>query len=108
MAERGMHFSLDDFGSGVSSFGYLKTLPVNYLKIDGQFVRNLVTNPVDLATVRCIAEVAQAVGKKTIAEFVEHEDVELILRGLGIDYVQGYLRHEPMPLRELLDVGLKV
>ncbi|WP_155122445.1 EAL domain-containing protein [Burkholderia ubonensis] len=102
MRERKIRFALDDFGSGVSSFGYLKTLPVDYLKIDGQFIRNLASDPVDQATVRCIHEIANTTGKRTVAEFVETESVERLLREIGIDYVQGYLRHRPAPLDEML------
>ena len=99
-------FSLDDFGSGVSSFGYLKSLDVDYLKIDGQFIKNLNQDPIDLATVRCILEVAKATGKKTIAEWVETEEVETILKKIGIDYIQGYLRHRPEPIDQMLVADL--
>ncbi len=99
----GIKFSLDDFGSGVSSFGYLKTLPVDYLKIDGQFIRDLLDSPIDQATVRCITEVAHVTGKKTIAEWVESEEVESMLKDMGIDSTQGYLRHCPAPLNQMLN-----
>jgi diguanylate cyclase (GGDEF)-like protein/PAS domain S-box-containing protein len=98
MQARGVRFALDDFGSGVSSFGYLKSLPVEYLKIDGQFIRNLEHDLVDQATVRCIRDIARITGKKTIAEFVESETVETLLREIGIDYAQGFLRHRPEAL----------
>ncbi len=88
-----MRFALDDFGSGVSSFGYLKELPVDYLKIDGQFIKGLADDPVDRETVRFISALACITGKKTVAEFVETEVVEGMLRGMGIDYAQGFLRH---------------
>jgi diguanylate cyclase (GGDEF)-like protein len=101
MRARGVRFALDDFGSGVSSFGYLKALPVDYLKIDGQFIQGLADDPVGLATVRCISEVARITGKKTVAEFVETLSVELMLREIGIDYTQGFLRHRPSPIREM-------
>jgi diguanylate cyclase (GGDEF)-like protein/PAS domain S-box-containing protein len=103
MRKYGVRFALDDFGSGVSSFGYLKSLPVDYLKIDGQFIRDLVHDRVDQATVRCIRDVAKITGKKTIAEFVETAAVETLLRELKIDYAQGFLRHHPTPLARLLD-----
>lgn len=100
MRIRGIRFSLDDFGSGVSSFGYLKLLPVDYLKIDGQFIRTLADDPVDQATVRCINEIAHMTGKKTVAEFVEVEAVETLLREMGINYTQGFLRHRPAPIQQ--------
>ncbi|HSH72933.1 MAG TPA: EAL domain-containing protein [Methylophilaceae bacterium] len=105
MRSHHVRFSLDDFGSGVSSFGYLKHLPVDYLKIDGQFIRGLIDNQIDQATVRCINEVAKVTGKKTIAEWVEDEPVEHMLREMGIDYTQGYLRHRPAPLKHMLDIN---
>ena len=103
MRARGVRFALDDFGSGVSSFGYLKSLPVDYLKIDGQFIRDLANDRVDQATVRCIRDVAKITGKKTIAEFVETEAVETLLREMDIDYAQGFLRHRPAPLARIFD-----
>ncbi|WP_158907042.1 EAL domain-containing protein [Burkholderia sp. L27(2015)] len=98
----GIRFALDDFGSGLSSFSYLKNLPADYLKIDGQFIRDLATNLVGQATVRCIQEVARITGKKTVAEFVETEAVEALLREIGVDYTQGFLRHRPEPLDTIL------
>jgi len=98
MRTQGVRFALDDFGSGAASFGYLKSLPVDYLKIDGQFIQHLEHDLVDQATVRCIRDIARITGKKTIAEFVETESVEALLREIGIDYTQGYLRHRPQPL----------
>ncbi|MBB5447784.1 MULTISPECIES: EAL domain-containing protein [unclassified Paraburkholderia] len=103
MSRYGVRFALDDFGSGVSSFGYLKTLPVNYLKIDGQFVRNLHEDKVDQATVRCIQDIARITGKETIAECVDSEQVETMLRELGVNYTQGFLRHRPESLQGLLN-----
>ena len=98
----GVQVALDDFGAGASSFGYLKTLPVDYLKIDGQFVRDVVDDPLDEAAVRCFAEVARVVGVKTVAEFVDRPEVLAKLRTMGIDYAQGFLLHRPVPLNELL------
>ncbi len=95
-------FSLDDFGSGLSSFGYLKNLPVDYLKIDGLFVKEIETDPVDLAMVRSINEVGHVMGKQTIAEFVENDAILKILKTLGVDYAQGYGIGKPVPLDELL------
>jgi diguanylate cyclase (GGDEF)-like protein/PAS domain S-box-containing protein len=102
LASYGVGFSLDDFGSGMSSFAYLKALPVKYLKIDGQFVKNVAGDAVDCQTVRCIAELGRALGKRTIAEFVETENVRQILQDMGVDYVQGYLMHRPEPLSAVL------
>jgi diguanylate cyclase (GGDEF)-like protein len=98
----GVQVALDDFGAGASSFGYLKTLPVDYLKIDGQFVRDVVDDPMDEAAVRCFAEVARIVGVKTVAEFVDRPEVLAKLRIMGIDYAQGFLLHRPAPLNDLL------
>jgi diguanylate cyclase (GGDEF)-like protein/PAS domain S-box-containing protein len=97
---RGCCFALDDFGSGVSSFGYLRTLPVDYLKIDGVFVRDIVDDPIDLAMVRSINQIGQLMGKKTIAEFVENSKILDALHGLGVDYAQGLHFGPPRPLAE--------
>ena len=102
MHARGIRFALDDFGSGAASFGYLKSLAVDVLKIDGQFIRDLASDAVDQATVRCIREIASAVGKSTVAEFVETAETAQMLREMGIDYAQGYLYHRPEPLHLLL------
>jgi diguanylate cyclase (GGDEF)-like protein/PAS domain S-box-containing protein len=94
----GAHVALDDFGAGASTFGYLKSLPVDYLKIDGQFIRHLLTDRLDQAAVKCFVDVAHAVGVKTVAEHVETEEVLARLRKLGVDFAQGYLLHRPEPL----------
>ncbi len=98
----GCAFALDDFGSGLSSFGYLKSLPVDYLKIDGLFVQDIADDPVDLAMVRSINEIGQLMGKKTIAEHVENDTILERLRTLNVDYAQGYAIARPQPLEELL------
>ena len=108
MRDLGVRMALDDFGAGASSFGYLKALPVNYLKIDGQFIRDLITDPLDLAAVRCFIEVAKVVGIKTVAEFVETEEILATLRDMGVDFAQGYLLHRPEPLRTLIDTASHV
>ncbi len=93
----GCQFSLDDFGSGMSSLAYLKRLPVNFLKIDGAFVRDLVTDQVDRALVSAIHKIAHVLGLKTIAEFVETDEILAHLRSIGIDYGQGYALSKPQP-----------
>jgi len=98
LKSRGCHFALDDFGSGLSSFMYLKTLPVDYLKIDGQFIENVARDPVDRSMVEAISQVGRAMGIRTIAERVESEAVLLQLARLGIGYAQGYYIAEPSPI----------
>ena len=99
----GCLFALDDFGSGFSSFAYLKTLPIDFLKLDGYFVRNILQEPKDMALVRAIHQVADVFGIKTIAEFVESKEIMTVLTGLGIDYGQGYHLHKPEPITLLND-----
>ena len=98
----GMRIALDDFGAGASSFGYLKNLPVDYLKIDGQFIRNIERDPLDMAAVRCFHDVARTIGVQTVAEFVETPSIRTVLEGIGIDFLQGYLIHRPEPIDDLL------
>lgn len=105
LRQRGARIALDDFGSGMSSFGYLKTLPADVLKIDGQFMRNLLTDPVDRASVQSMAQLARATHMETVAEWVETEAVQAVLLELGVDYAQGYLHHRPEPLDGLLALG---
>ena len=90
LRELGCHFSLDDFGSGLSSFAYLRTLPVDYLKIDGLFIRGIAGNEVNRALVKAINEVGHVMGIRTVAEYVEDTDTLAAVRALGIDYAQGY------------------
>ncbi len=94
----GCKFALDDFGSGLSSFSYLKNLPVDYLKIDGLFVRDIVDDPIDLAMVKSINEVGHLMKMKTIAEYVENEKIKEILNDINVDYAQGYYLSEPVKL----------
>jgi Amt family ammonium transporter len=101
----GCHFALDDFGSGMSSFGYLKNLPVDILKIDGSFIKRLHESPVDQSMVRAIHEVARLMNMKTVAEFVENAEILQILRDIGIDRAQGYFLGKPTPIAELFPVG---
>lgn len=94
----GCRFSLDDFGSGFSSFGYLKALPVDYLKIDGVFVRDIASNAINRAMVKAINEVGHVMGLKTVAEYVEDAATLAVIRELGIDYAQGYAVGSLRPL----------
>ncbi len=100
--DAGCRFALDDFGSGLSSFAYLKHLPVDFLKIDGVFVKDILDDPIDLAMVRAIYDVAQAMRKRTIAEFVDDERVLAKLREIGVEYAQGYAVGRPAPISQLL------
>lgn len=109
MRELGCKFALDDFGAGLSSFAYLRDMPVDTLKIDGSFVRDLDTNKVSESMVAAVAQVARVMELKTVAEFVETPAVLAGLKRLGVDYGQGYLLGKPQPLldqiRSLADSG---
>ncbi|NKN32684.1 EAL domain-containing protein [Marichromatium bheemlicum] len=98
----GCRFALDDFGSGLSSFAYLKNLPVDFLKIDGMFIKDIAVNPITRTMVRSINEVGQAMGMRTVAEFVEGDETLAVLRDLGVDYAQGYGIGRPRPIAELV------
>ena len=98
MKQLGCAFALDDFGAGMSSFAYLRNLPVDYLKIDGVFVKDLASNAMDYAMVKAINEVGKVMGMKTIAEFVENDAVLVKLKEIGVDYAQGYGIARPAPL----------
>ena len=105
LRELGCHFALDDFGSGLSSFAYLKHLPVSYLKIDGAFVRDMDTDPVNIAMVNAINQLGSVLGIKTIAEFVENDRILEKLSEIGVDYAQGYGVAKPMPLEGMRVAG---
>ena len=94
----GCRFSLDDFGSGMSSFSYLKNLDVDFLKLDGAFVKDIDSDPVSLAMVRSINEVGHVTGKRTIAEFVENDAIFERLRTIGVDFAQGFGIDYPSPM----------
>ncbi len=103
MAELGCAFSLDDFGSGLSSFGYLKQLPVQSIKIDGMFVKDMIDDPLDFEMVKSINDIGHVMGLETIAEFVEDEQIWKKLKSIGVDYGQGYYLGRPMPISAILN-----
>jgi len=93
----GCHFALDDFGSGYCSFSHLKRLPVDYIKIDGMFIKDILNDPMDMAIVRSITNIAHTLGKQTVAEFVESAEVIQLLKECGVDYIQGFYVDKPRP-----------
>ncbi|MEA3121871.1 MAG: hypothetical protein QOH33_1429, partial [Paraburkholderia sp.] len=104
LKKRGCKFALDDFGAGMSSFGYLKHLPVDYVKIDGGFIKDMLKDPVNREMVTAINDIGHSMGRMTIAEYVESESILAALRGIGVDYVQGY--HVGRPALWVRDVDL--
>ena len=98
LRDMGCRFALDDFGVGLSSFGYLRNLPVDYLKMDGSFVKNMVNDKTDYEMVRAINQIGHTMNIMTIAEFVENEAILQAVRELGVDYAQGYIVAKPLPL----------
>ncbi len=98
----GYRFALDDFGSGLSSFAYLKNLPVDYLKIDGSFVRDIANDPIDFTMVKAINQIGQVMNIKTIAEFVEDDKIVRKLHEIGVDFAQGFGIDRPRPIEELV------
>jgi len=103
LKELGCRFALDDFGTGLSSFGYLKHFPVDFLKIDGSFVKEILHDPIDREMVRSINEIGHLTGKKTIAEFAENPEIITMLKGMGVDYAQGYGVSEPQCIRNAVN-----
>ncbi|MDX2425719.1 MAG: EAL domain-containing protein [Cycloclasticus sp.] len=102
LKDMGCQFALDDFGSGLSSFGYLKNFPVDYLKIDGSFVKDILDDPIDAAMVKSINEIGHIMGKKTVAEWVENQAIADVLAEIGVNYAQGYHFSKPLPLTDML------
>ncbi|RVT85098.1 PAS domain S-box protein [Inhella crocodyli] len=100
--ELGVRVALDDFGAGASSFGYLKQLQVDFLKIDGQFVKDVIDDPLDAVAVRSFVEVAAVVGVRTVAEFVDRAEVMARVREMGVGHAQGFHLHKPEPLTQLM------
>src|SRR3954468_20710291 len=100
LAELGCAFALDDFGAGFGSFYYLKHLPFDYLKIDGDFIRQLPTSRPDQLTVKAIVQIAHGLGKRTVAEFVGDEATLRLLGRFGVDYAQGYYTGRPVAVTE--------
>lgn len=98
LREKGFEFALDDFGSGMASFSYLKQLPVKYVKIDGEFIKGVARDSASAAIVSSVAKVARSMSVQTIAESVEYPELIPRLRQLGVDYVQGFAIHRPEPL----------
>jgi len=98
LRQLGCRFALDDFGAGFSSFNYVKQFPVDQLKIDGAFIRNLINDPVDQLLVKSMIEVSKSLNKEIIAEFVENQETLDLLISYGVDYVQGYFIGKPLPL----------
>ncbi len=104
LREKGCKIALDDFGSGLSSFAYLKQLPIDYLKIDGLFVKDIAVDNIDKAFVESINQIGQVMSLKTIAEFVENDEIMSILMDIGVNYAQGYGIHKPTAFDEVFPI----
>ncbi|MBT8099823.1 MAG: EAL domain-containing protein [Gammaproteobacteria bacterium] len=102
LREKGCRFSLDDFGAGLSSFGYLKVLPVDYLKIDGSFIREITSDDISLSMVSAICQIGSTMGLSLVAEYVGDEETKELLNRIGVDYVQGFGIGKPVPLQETI------
>ena len=103
LKKSGVRFALDDFGSGLSSFGYLKNLPIDYIKIDGAFVKDIDSNKFDQAMVDAINKIAHSMDLKTVVEYVSTEQIYQTLQRLEVDYVQGYYLHKPNHISKLIE-----
>jgi len=99
----GVKFALDDFGTGMSSFSYLKELPIDTIKIDGSFIKDVLTDKIDLSLVSAIVDISKNMQKKTVAEYVESDEILACIRELGVDFAQGYGIAKPKPLKDILD-----
>ena len=99
----GCKFSLDDFGAGLSSFGYLKVLPVDYLKIDGSFIREITTDAISRSMVEAICQIGKTMGLALVAEYVGNDETVAVLRAAGVDFAQGYHIGKPVPIKEITD-----
>jgi diguanylate cyclase (GGDEF)-like protein/PAS domain S-box-containing protein len=97
----GCHFSIDDFGTGFSTFNYLKQLPAQHVKIDGSFVRDMLNDPIDLALVKAINDICHSLDKHSVAEYVENKEIFFALKEIGVNYGQGYFIARPMPIEEV-------
>lgn len=97
----GCAFSIDDFGTGFSTFSYLKKLPAQSVKIDGSFVKDMVNDPVDQSLVKAIVDITKALKRDSVAEFVENAETLALLRELNVDYAQGYFIARPMDIDRL-------
>jgi diguanylate cyclase (GGDEF)-like protein/PAS domain S-box-containing protein len=106
LTDLGCRFALDDFGAGFASFYYLKHLPIAYLKIDGDFIRDLPRTPIDQLVVKALVQISQGLGIKTIAEFVEDQETLAFLENYGVDYAQGYHIGRPTPIPEIEPMSL--
>ncbi|MBH0012958.1 EAL domain-containing protein [Pseudoalteromonas sp. NZS100_1] len=99
----GCHFSIDDFGTGFSTFNYLKQLPAQHVKIDGSFVSDMLNDPIDLALVKAINDISRSLDKRSVAEYVENEEIFFALKEIGVDYGQGYFIARPIPVEKVKD-----
>ena len=99
----GCHFSIDDFGTGFSTFNYLKQLPAQHVKIDGSFVSDMLNDPIDLALVKAINDISRSLDKRSVAEYVENEEIFFALKEIGVDYGQGYFIARPVPVEKVKD-----